>query len=90
MAETIAETLLGGLEDWLQKVESTKGHVEMNSIAVNALFNHIAIIVQVIGTDAECWKEVAEFSNRQSGRYSSEAIHGCLNVLNQVAKLFAM
>jgi hypothetical protein len=49
----------------------------------------MSLLIQVLKTDTGSWKEVAEFIQQQSGRYKSNAVHGCLNVLNEVSKLFA-
>lgn len=95
MTKTIAGDLLTDLEDWLQKVESTNDgqynnpvKSAQNSLVVNALFNQMAFIVTIIGTDAEGWKEVEEFTKQQSGRYRSQAVHGCLNLLSKIADQF--
>src|SRR5690242_17375020 len=95
MTGTLAGTLLSGLEDWLQKVDSTeegksqdRGQNAMDGIAVGALFTQMALIVQCLRTDPEAWKEVSEFVRAQSGRFKASAVHGCLNVLNEIAKLF--
>jgi len=95
MTGTLAGTLLTGLEDWFQKLESTeegksqdRGQNAMNGIAVGALFTQITLIVQCLGTDPEGWKEVEGFIKDQSGRYKAAGVHGCLNVLNVIAKLF--
>jgi hypothetical protein len=95
MTGTLAGTLLSGLEDWFQKVESTekdksqdRGQNAMNGIAVGSLFTQITLIVQCLGTDPDGWKEVEGFIQAQSGRYKANAVHGCLNVLNTIAKLF--
>lgn len=94
MPGTIATTLLTGLEEWLQNAESTDARKlsdtaqnAMHNIAVNSLFNQIALIIQVLGTDAEGWKDIANFIQQQRSRYKSDAVRGCLNVLNKIAGL---